>query len=168
MHMYKGRTLLFVEEREWERRRRWKKQGNGGDFWKNKWMFKTPSARALLFEYKTLCWLKYGIVSMCSHNVTSTSTSPITYLRLSSFSSFFALSIAHVPWFLFCIFFSVKWPRQDEWMIDPVIIADIYEPEVWKLSIYAGLLCGVFHSWTVHQNCSGYCVAYHQLLSIAV
>ncbi|XXG41541.1 hypothetical protein AAC387_Pa01g1982 [Persea americana] len=24
---------------------------------------------------------------------------------------------------------SVKWPRQDEWMIDPVIIADIYEPE---------------------------------------
>lgn len=27
-------------------------------------------------------------------------------------------------------FFSVKWLKKDEWMIDPVIIADIYEPEV--------------------------------------
>ena len=145
-----------------------KKQGNRGNFWKNKWMFKTPSVRV-----RACVWIEINMLikiwhSPCVVTMSSTNTSPITYLRLSSFSSFFALSIAHVPWFLFCIFFSVKWPRQDEWMIDPVIIADIYEPEVLKLSIYAGLLCGVFHLWTVHQNCSGYCVAYHQLLSIAV
>lgn len=27
---------------------------------------------------------------------------------------------------------SVKWPKNDEWMIDPVVIADMYGPEVWS------------------------------------
>lgn len=27
-------------------------------------------------------------------------------------------------------FSSVKWPNENEWMIDPVVIADIYGPEV--------------------------------------
>ncbi|XP_077250348.1 DHBP synthase RibB-like alpha/beta domain-containing protein isoform X2 [Tasmannia lanceolata] len=34
---------------------------------------------------------------------------------------------------------SVKWPTQDEWMIDPVIIADIYEPEGLNFVVDGGI-----------------------------
>ncbi|XP_058103334.1 uncharacterized protein LOC131246889 isoform X2 [Magnolia sinica] len=34
---------------------------------------------------------------------------------------------------------SVKWPTQDEWMIDPVIIADIYEPEGLDFVVDGGI-----------------------------
>lgn len=47
------------------------------------------------------------------------------YCRATCFSIFLVLLIIFMHQF-----FSVKWPKKDEWMIDPVIIADIYEPEV--------------------------------------
>ncbi|KAF8399957.1 hypothetical protein HHK36_015829 [Tetracentron sinense] len=34
---------------------------------------------------------------------------------------------------------SVKWPKEDEWMIDPVVIADIYEPEGLDFVIDGGI-----------------------------
>lgn len=49
-------------------------------------------------------------------------------LNLSSFCVSNALATC-MP--IMCIsFFSVKWPEKDQWMLDPVIIADTYEPEV--------------------------------------
>lgn len=46
-----------------------------------------------------------------------------SYSFVSSCISYFVVLIVYL-----CI--SVKWPKENEWMIDPVVIADIYGPEV--------------------------------------
>lgn len=48
--------------------------------------------------------------------------------------------------FLHCGY-SVRSPREDEWILDPVIIADIYGPEVLHLFL---LKFNILNNFTVH------------------
>lgn len=50
------------------------------------------------------------------------------YMAPAFYSMFFM-----ILFFIFNVLFpfaSVKWPKENEWMIDPVVIADIYGAEV--------------------------------------